>query len=554
MRTLLVVLAVVALAGLAFAQGWAPRSPIYIYGDDGFTWANGVVEGSGTAADPYVIEGWVIETSGYDYGIYIQNTTAHFVIRNCQIRYPQEKAGIYLTGVRNGRIEGTSVFGGRVGMQLIAARDNVITGNAIGYCDFGLLVGAGSERNTIYGNSIISCGLPARDEGISNRWHYEGRGNHWSDYRGEDRDGDGIGDTMYEIVPDRYPLMDPPVQLPTDATRMRTLDLQRVAERGIVALAPGSLVRLTATDVGVGVDKIHYRLDDGAWQVYEEPFRLQATDIVRMEYYAVDKLGNREETRALTIYMDVEPPVTRIVPGDPHYLAEDGKLWATSRTEFTLKSEDASGVANIFFRINEGRWEEYVRPFTIPGPEGPHKVDYYAIDLYGNREAVQSTVVWKDDTAPVTEAVGRENESPFESAAPVTEDPEPAAPASAEPAPPVPAETRFRVTLSGGELMDVRGFGEQWLLSYLLDEGETRFDLDTLPVVVYEGEAHELALKVRAEEEGAPQHEGEAVLRLQPPWIAATYGLSLGVLPPDGQGGDALAHWWFTVTVEQEGE
>lgn len=554
MRKLLVVLAIVAVAGTAFAQGWAPRSPIYIYGNDGFTWANGVVRGSGTAADPYLIEGWVIETAGYDYGIYIANTTAHFVIKNCQIRYPQEKAGIYLSAVRNGRIEGTSVYGGRVGIHLMAASDIVITGNAIGYCDYGLLIGAGSERNRIYGNSIISCGLPARDEGRNNHWHYGGRGNYWTDYRGEDRSGDGIGDTMYEVVPDRYPLMEPPVRLPTDAAPMRTLDLQRVSERGIVALAPGSLVRLTATDVGVGVDKIHYRLDEGTWRVYQEPFRLEGTAKVRMEYYAVDKLGNREPTRALTIYMDIEPPVTRIVAGDPHYLAEDGKLWATSRTEFTLKSEDASGVANIFFRINEGQWKEYVRPFTIPGPEGPHKVDYYAIDLYGNREAVQSAIIWKDDTAPVTEAVAKEEESPFEPAAPVNDGPEAEHPAAEDPEPSVPADISFRVSLTKGELKELHGFGEEWQLSFVLNGEETPFDLATLPLVVYRGEARDLALTVRAQEVDAPGNSGEAVLTLRPPWIAATYGLNLGILPPDGGAEEGMAHWWFTVRVEQEGE
>ncbi len=430
MRRTVLVLALVAVGFAACAQGWAPRAPIYIHGDDAFTWANGVVRGSGTEDDPYIIEGWVIETAGYDYGINISGTTAYFVIRNCQVRYPQERAGIFLSNVRNGRIEGSSVFGGKVGIHLLAAKQTVITGNAVGYCDYGILISSGSDNNRIFGNSIIKCGLPARDEGLRNIWYHEGRGNYWSDYRGEDRDEDGIGDTTYEVVPDRFPLMEPPVELPRDAGPMRTLDLERVAERGIVALAPGSLVRLQATDVGVGVDKIHYRMEDGAWKVYDEPFPLEGKAKIRLEYYAVDKLGNREPTRALTVYLDTEPPVTRIVAGDPHYKAPD-KLWATSRTSFTLISEDDSGVANIFYRINEVGWKEYRAPFTIPGPEGPHKVEYYAIDLYGNREAVQSTVIWKDDSAPVTEATANAVESPFEPVAP-DDEPEEDPPAEEE--------------------------------------------------------------------------------------------------------------------------
>jgi hypothetical protein len=384
-------------------QGWAPRGPIYIHGDRAFTWENGVVKGSGTPEDPYVIEGWIIDTRGHDYGIYIDGTRAHFVVRNCQIRFPQERAGIFLSNVRNGRLEGNAIFGGKIAVHLLAAHNVIIVRNAIGYCDFGIIIEGASQGNTIYENAFFSCGFPAKDRGIHNAWHRGGRGNYWSDYRGPDFNKDGIGDSPYELVPDLYPLMEPPVGLPPEAAPMRTVDLTRVAERGIVALAPGTLVRLVAQDVGVGVDKIFYRLDGTSFLEYTDPFPLPQKAMVRMEYYAVDKLGNREATKTLLIYLDIHPPVTRIIAGTPSYLAPDGRLWITSRTPIELRSEDASGVANIFYRISGGEWRHYTGPFTVPGPEGPHKIEYYAIDAYGNREEVQTAILWKDDSAPVTQ-------------------------------------------------------------------------------------------------------------------------------------------------------
>ncbi len=557
MRKFVLVLALAAIGLAAFAQGWAPREPIYIHGNEAFTWANGVVRGSGTEADPYIIEGWVIETAGYDYGIYISETTAHFVIRNCEIRYPQERAGIFLSAVRNGRIEKSSVFGGKIAIHLLSAKNTVITGNAIGYCDYGIRVSTGSDDNLIYGNSIINCGLPAQDDGLRNQWYYQGQGNYWSDYRGEDRTGDGIGDTIYEVVPDRFPLMSPPVRLPDEAAPMRTLDLTTVTERGIVTLAPGSLVRLVARDVGVGVDKIHYRLDGGEWKVYERPFALEGRAQMRLEYYAVDKLGNREPTRALTVYLDMEPPVTRIVAGDPHYQAPD-KLWATSRTPFTLKSEDDSGVANIFYRINEREWKRYTEPFTIPGPEGPHKVEYYAIDVFGNREAVQSAVIWKDDTAPVTEATKEDGESPFDRAAPDEEtEEEPVVPPvedgvgeEPDPEPPAPADISFRITLTDARLVDDDGVVDRWALSFVWNGEETLFQTTSLPVPIYAGTDRELTLKLQAAEEGSPERSGEASLMLEPPWTAGSVQLDVPVAVAE----EIHAVWQFTVDVVEERE
>ena len=557
-RVLSLFLGVALCGGLALAQ-WVPHDPIYIYGNKDFTWENGVVGGSGTPDDPYIIEGWIIDTLGYDYGIYISNTTSHFVIRNCLIRYPQEKAGIFLSAVKNGVIEDCAIWGGRVGIQLLAASKITIHRNAVGYCDYGILISTGSNDNIIYENSVIACGLPARDEGLSNRWYHEGKGNYWSDYRGMDRDGDGIGDSSYEVVPDRYPLMEPVAELPPEARPMRTLDLSAVEERGIVALAPGSLVRLTAVDVGVGVDKIFYRIAGQDWQVYSEPFPLEGAAVIRMEYYAVDKLGNREPTKTLTIYLDAAPPVTRIVPGDPHYYAPDGKLWATSHTPFELLAEDDSGVAHIFFRIDQGKWRAYEDKFYIPGPEGPHKVEYYAIDLYGNREAVQSVVIWKDDSAPETTSAlePKEEESPFEE----KPAPEEARGIMPQPSPEGPAPTGgpeekaalYRVNLVRAELLENTGVGSDWSFAVSLDGTTMEFAPGSLPLLLYQGEARELRFEFTATESDAGTSDvGSASFALTPPWSLGSYTLDLIVYEDNLQTAAARALWRLNLMVEEK--
>ena len=66
------------------ASALPPHSPIVIHGDGDFTAANGVTQGDGSEANPYVIEGWAIDTS-YSPGIEVRDVTAYFVIRDVSV-------------------------------------------------------------------------------------------------------------------------------------------------------------------------------------------------------------------------------------------------------------------------------------------------------------------------------------------------------------------------------------------------------------------------------------------------------------------------------------
>jgi hypothetical protein len=88
-RAALAVLAAFVIAFPVSAQGGsASHGPIFIDGDEAFkALGSGVLSGSGTPADPYVIEGWTIDVRGDPDapGIHIRNTKAHAVVRDCLI-------------------------------------------------------------------------------------------------------------------------------------------------------------------------------------------------------------------------------------------------------------------------------------------------------------------------------------------------------------------------------------------------------------------------------------------------------------------------------------
>ena len=74
---------------------YSPRPPIRIDSDADFTNASGVSWGDGTAGDPYIIEGWGINGSGYGACIYIGNTSKYYIVRDCYTHRASGNSGRY---------------------------------------------------------------------------------------------------------------------------------------------------------------------------------------------------------------------------------------------------------------------------------------------------------------------------------------------------------------------------------------------------------------------------------------------------------------------------
>jgi len=220
-----VLLAVILVAPASGQSGtetrcWQDRETIYIYGNDGFDRADGVTSGCGTAESPYVIEGWRIIAIGADFGINIENTTRHFVIRNCVIE-GASGAAIRLLNASNGSIEGCLLLRNERGVLLENSHYNGIVGNLIAENRTGVAMSLGSRENTVTKNSFILNGRSAHDPGGRNLWYCGLIGNYWSDYEGADENCDGIGDKPYRSpVVDRYPLVVSPWQCTLPITEL----------------------------------------------------------------------------------------------------------------------------------------------------------------------------------------------------------------------------------------------------------------------------------------------------------------------------------------------
>jgi len=121
-----------------------------------------------------------------DYGILL-NFITHSTLSHNQIN------GVHQSEARN--VDGAD---GK-GLFIYNSLGNNIVGNVITQTDIGIHLTAGSEDNTITGNSFVSNQTQVKY--VSSRtqeWSQNGQGNYWSNYLGWDMNNDDIGDNFFE--------------------------------------------------------------------------------------------------------------------------------------------------------------------------------------------------------------------------------------------------------------------------------------------------------------------------------------------------------------------
>jgi parallel beta-helix repeat protein len=376
---------------------WEHREPIYIYGDRGFTRENGVVAGCGTQQNPYIIEAWRIVPKASAFGIYIDHTTCHFVIRNCMIEGARE-AAIHFNSVSNGRIEGCQLLRNECGILLENSHYNALVGNLIAENRCGVRMQWACRENTVVENSFIWNGLAGHDPERRTMWYCGCRGNFWSDYEGCDYNRDGIGDRPYSSLGDPYPLMSSPMGAALPLT-YQSAGHCRVST-GLCEL--GSWRDLNCDGVP----------DPCVPQQHESP---RAPCIPPVGGCMPEPICEPATDPCLAQPMAPLPPVSPPAQGpvpcpptDPCLSAPDGaeqcdgtQLVVGPVTPITLYAhDDLSGLAGIYFTIDGGTWTPYQGPFTLTGLPGMRMIAYYAVDRIGNRSSVQSFCVVLDPCPP----------------------------------------------------------------------------------------------------------------------------------------------------------
>lgn len=126
-----------------------------------------------------------------NYGM-LMNYITYSTIAGNRVHDVQEGTGYVTGGDSVTGAEGKAIF-------IYNSQFNEIRDNLFADSDIGIHLTAGSEDNTVFGNSFLRNRVQVKYVATRDQdWSHEGRGNFWSDYLGWDLDADGIGDKQYE--------------------------------------------------------------------------------------------------------------------------------------------------------------------------------------------------------------------------------------------------------------------------------------------------------------------------------------------------------------------
>ena len=171
-------------------------------------------------------------------------------------------------------------------------------------------------------------------------------------------------------------------------TELAATGAHRVEVGGVTYFGPGLKIALSSADDPTGIVsgfwKTLYSLQGSDFATYTAPldgFTREGSYTLR--YYALDNVGNAEDTHTLLFTVDTTPPQTQLALSGPHFASTVAPVTRVALTA----TDNLSGVAAIQYSIDGGNTLTYRDPFEIgPLSVGQHRMSYFAVDAAGNRE------------------------------------------------------------------------------------------------------------------------------------------------------------------------
>jgi parallel beta-helix repeat protein len=353
------------------------------------------------------------------YGILIENYNNNF-LTNCNAY--DNQYGIYLSHSQNNDITNCEVHDNDYGMYFYfkSQFNNIMNCDIYRNSAYGVYFNYYITGNQIHHNNFIDNAQHALDDSIDQYQWDDGvdEGNYWDDYTGIDSNGDGIGDTPYDIPGpcggsrDRYPLMSilddtPPIITDVKATP--------------IIQGTSAPVNITCNVIDIQVDTVKVNIsgpegftleatmNEGNYYYYEDTYTILGT----YYYYiwANDTSGNIAVSDTYSfVIIEFDKPISAVDP-----------LPAWKKTvpfTVTATAYDNTGVANVTLRYryssNGTGWTNWTSygidedapwSWSFTGSDGYYQFYSIAVDTQGNVEDPPSSAdasTGIDTTKPVT--------------------------------------------------------------------------------------------------------------------------------------------------------
>lgn len=281
-------------------------------------------------------------------GIYLATGSDHNIISN-NIVDKNNETGIYCNGgisdISNNSILNNNItFNGQSGIELGKYRDSLISGNNISdngrngdyagikvdfaslFTNFtlniisnhaygGLNISTGCTNHRLWNNTFSGNGFNALDNGANSEWDNGNIGNYWDDYTGWDTNGDGIGETLYDVPgsamkQDHYPIW----------YKMDTISPVITIIKPLSGLFGSSAPDFNITFIEYQLEKTWYTIDNGLnnytftgvnGTINQTAWDLASSGLVTIRFYAKDLAGNIG-TNVTTVSLDKLAPVITI--------------------------------------------------------------------------------------------------------------------------------------------------------------------------------------------------------------------------------------------------
>ena len=133
------------------------------------------------------------------------------------------------------------------------------------------------------------------------------------------------------------------------------------------------------------------------FEQYTHPLAFDQEGEFILQYYAIDNVGNQEETKKQTIFVDKTPPHTLL-----EFVGPEHEGVVASSTKLKLIPNDLNGIKETSYSIDGDTPKPFKDIISIANlSEGEHSISWQSVDLAGNKESIQRVSFYIDKTPPM---------------------------------------------------------------------------------------------------------------------------------------------------------